>query len=162
MLLFLLVAFLIFSGALLAAAYYVFSVPQQHAQQVLAGRLRELRARTGGRSKAAPDLLRREQRGPLAFLGDFVGWVRLLRRLQESIDQANLKYRAAEVVALSFLLAFGTYFVVGFFGLSLIVLRLLFALFFGSLPIAYIVNVRKRRLKKFEQNLPDAIDLFNR
>lgn len=159
---FLLVAFLIFTGALLGAAYYAFSVPQQQAQQVLTMRLRELRARSSGRSKMAPDLLRREERGALAFLGDFVGWVKLLQRLQEYIDQANLKYRAAEVFALAILLALSTYFILGFLGMTLILLRLLMALLFGWLPIGYIVFKRKRRLKKFEENLPDAIDLFNR
>ncbi len=159
---FLLVAFLIFTGALLGAAYYTFSVPQQQAQQVLTTRLRELRARSSGRSKMSPDLLRREERGALAFLGDFVGWVKLLERLQEYIDQANLKYRAAEVFALAILLALGTYFILGFLGMTLILLRLLIALLFGWLPIAYVIFKRKRRFKKFEENLPDAIDLFNR
>ena len=159
---FLLVAFLIFTGALLAAAYYAFRVPQQQAEQVLAGRLRELRARSVGRSKMAPDLLRREERGALAFLGDFVGWFALLHRLQEYIDQANLKYRAAEVFALAILLSLGFYFIFEFLGMSLIILRLLIALFIGSLPIVYIVYKRKRRLRKFEESLPDAIDLFNR
>ena len=159
---FLLIAFLIFTGALFGAAYYAFSIPQQQAGQVLAGRLRELRARSGGRSKTAPDLLRREERGSLAFLGDFVGWVKLLNLLQENIDQANLKYRAAEVFALALLLAAGTYFLAGLVGLNLIVLRLLVALVIGASPIAYINFVRKRRLRKFEESLPDAIDLFNR
>ena len=49
-----------------------------------------------------------------------------------------------------------------FVGVSVIVLRLLFALILGWLPIAYIIFVRRRRLRKFEDNLPDAIDLFNR
>ena len=42
---FVFIAFLIFSGALFGAAYMAFHVPQQESQQILAGRLRELRAR---------------------------------------------------------------------------------------------------------------------
>src|SRR5690242_10740666 len=159
---FALVAFLIFTAALFAAAYYLFSVPQQQEQQVLAGRLRELRVRTGMRAKTAPDLLRREQRGSLAFLGDFVSWVAVLDRLQECIAQANLKYRAAEVAALSILLAVGVYFLTGVLGLSLIALRILAAFLIGALPVFYILRVRRRRLRKFEESFPDAIDLFNR
>ena len=159
---FLLVAFLIFTGALFAAAYFVFSVPQQQEQQLLAGRLRELRARTGTRAKAAPDLLRREQRGSLAVLGDFVSWLAVLDRLQECIAQANLKYRAAEVAALSILLTIGSYFLSGLFGLPLIALRILLAFLIGAFPIFYILRVRRRRLRKFEESFPDAIDLFNR
>lgn len=159
---FLFVAFLIFSGALAAAGYYAWSVPRQEAEQVLAGRLRELRVAGGTRSQSAPDLLRREKRGSLAFIGDFFQWIGLLRRLQEYIHQANLKYRATEVFSLCVILAIGTYFLLGLFGLSMVALRILFALLVGSAPIGYIVNKRNRRLSKFEEHLPDAIDLFNR
>ena len=48
----LIVAFLIFSVALFAAGYYVWTVPEQEAQQVLGGRLRELRAHMRSRSKS--------------------------------------------------------------------------------------------------------------
>ncbi|MGI8742960.1 MAG: type II secretion system F family protein [Bryobacteraceae bacterium] len=159
---FLFAAFLIFTGALFAAAYYLFAIPQQAQQQVLAGRLRELRARTGTRSKGAPDLLRREQRGSLAYLGDFVGWVGVLRRLQTYIHQANLKYRAAEVVALCILLAGGSYLLFGLFGMKFGILRVFIALAAGAAPILYIRRARTKRMRKFEENLPDAIDLFNR
>ena len=90
---FLLIAFLIFTGALGAAAYYVWSVPQKHSEDILSARLRELRLSGGGFVRTSSDLVRREQRGPLAPLGDFVEWIGVLRRLQELIDQANLKYR---------------------------------------------------------------------
>ena len=159
---FVLVAFLIFTAALFGAAYYLFSVPQQQEQHVLAGRLRELRARTGSRARSAPDLLRRERRGSLAFLGDFVSWVAVLDRLQECIAQANLKYRAAEVAVLAILLGVGSYFLTGLFGVPLITLRVLIAVFLAASPILYILRVRRRRLRKFEEAFPDAIDLFNR
>lgn len=160
--LFLLVAFLIFTGALMAAGYYAWTVPQQETQQVLAVRLRELRVQSGGRSRSGGDLLRREQRGSLAWLGDFVSWIGVLRRLQEYIEQANLKYRAAEAFALCILLVVISYVVTGLAGVSMSVLRLLFALLIGLAPVFYILRVRAKRLRKFEESLPDAIDLFNR
>lgn len=159
---FLFAAFLIFTGALFAAAYYLFAIPQQVQQQFLDSRLRELRARSVSRSKGAPDLLRREQRGSLAYLGDFVGWVGVLRRLQTYIHQANLKYPAAEVAALCVLLAGGSYVLLGLLGMGFGILRVLVALAAGAAPLLYIRRARSRRLRKFEENLPDAIDLFNR
>jgi hypothetical protein len=110
------VAFLIFSVALFAAGYYVWSVPQQAAENALGARLRELRAHARSRSKAAPDLLRRERRGSFAFLGDLVSWVGVLRRLQELIEQANLKYRAADVFGLCMLLGVGSFLCFAIFG----------------------------------------------
>ena len=159
---FVFIAFLIFTGALLGAAWYIFMVPEQAAQQVLAGRLRELRARSGTRAKGAPDLLRREQRGSLAYLGDFIGWIGVLRRLQTYIDQANLKYRAPEVATFCVLISLGFYFLLVLFGAPAGILRLLFPLGLGAIPILYIRWARNKRLKKFEETLPDAIDLFNR
>jgi tight adherence protein B len=186
------VAFLIFSVALFAAGYYVWSVPRQAAENVLGARLRELRAHARSRSKAAPDLLRRERRGSFAFLGDLVSWVGVLRRLQELIEQANLKYRAADVFGLCMLLGIGSFLCLAIFGgglhyvrlragetatidgvqyigemtslvaSNLIFLHILVAAGLGFAPVAYILRVRAQRLAKFEQQLPDAIDLFTR
>ena len=66
---FLFLAFLIFTGALGATAYYVWSVPQQEAQELLANRLRELRLAGGGRSRTAGDLVRSEHAGRFALGG---------------------------------------------------------------------------------------------
>jgi tight adherence protein B len=158
---FVLVAFLIFAAALSGAGYLVWHVPQQESEELLAGRLRELRARSGVRRRSTPDLFKREKRGPLAALGDFVSWIGVLRRLQMHIDQANLKYRAAEVFTLVVLIAAPAYVVFGFF-ISMFFLRLLLAVGLASIPIFYIQFKRSRRLAKFEEQLPDAIDLFNR
>ncbi|MBV8903972.1 MAG: type II secretion system F family protein [Acidobacteriia bacterium] len=159
---FLLLAFLIFTGALGAAAYYVWSVPQQQAQDLLTVRLRELRMAGGVRGRAGSDLVRHQQSGIFAPLARFVNWIGLLRRLQEYIDQANLKYRASDVFLFCIFLAAFFYFALGLFGLSLLILRIGLALVLGALPVLYILRVRKRRLRKFEENLPDAIDLFIR
>jgi tight adherence protein B len=159
---FLFVAFLIFSGAMAAAAYYVWSVPQQQEEDILARRLRELRVSSGAATRISGDLVRHDERPRFGQLGSFVAWLGLLRRLQEYIDQANLKYRAAEVATVCLAIAVVFYFLFGFLGLGLLILRIGLSLGLGALPVAYILRVRARRLRKFEENLPDAIDLFNR
>ena len=156
------IAFLIFSGALLAAGYYVWTVPQQQESQVLVARLRELRTRSGVRTRSsAPDLIRREHRGALAAVGDFVEWVGVIRRLQAFIDQADLKYRASEVASLCFII-----FVAGYVLLGLVIpvflIRLAIPLLLAAAPVAWIMWKRSSRLAKFEQQLADCIDLFNR
>jgi tight adherence protein B len=155
------IAFLIFAGALFGAAYFAWVAPQQETNQVLVGRLRELRTRSGLRTRTAPDLIKREKRGSLAALGDFVEWVGPLRRLQEFIHQADLPYRAAEVFSLMILLTAGLYVILGFF-VGVFLLRLLLSLVAGCIPILYILRKRSKRLRQLEEQLPDAIDLFNR
>ena len=158
---FFLVALLLFSVALYGAGYYLWSVPQQEAAEELGNRLRGVRTSMRSRSSKAPELLRREHRGSFAFLGDLVTWVGMLRRLQVMIEQANLKYRAADVFGLSLVLAVLTFLVLSLFG-GLVFLRALLALAAGFAPVLYIMRVRAKRLKKFEEQLPDAIDLFTR
>jgi tight adherence protein B len=159
---FLFVATLIFAAALLSAGYYVWQAPHKAAVQALSTRMRDLRVRANPKTRAAPDLLRHEKRGSLAFLGDFVAWIGLLRRLQEYIEQANLGYRAADVFGLCLLIACVTYLVAGLFGMGMLLLRILIALGVACAPIAFILHKRTARLRKFEESLPDAIDLFNR
>ena len=105
------VAFFLITGALFSLAlygvgYYLWSVPEQQAASDLGGRLRELRAHMRTRTKA-PELLRREHRGSFAFLGDLVTWVGVFRRLQDLVNQADLRYRAADVFAISLAIGVG-------------------------------------------------------
>ena len=158
------VAFLIFSGALFGAAWYVYSVPRQDEARNLSARLREIRVRSGGAARAhgVSDLMIQEQRGSFAAVGDFLVWLGPARRLQEYIEQANLKYKGSDVLTLSIAIAAGAFLLLGLLGMSLVALRAVTSVVLGSLPIFYIRRVRDRRLTKFEENLPDAIDLFNR
>lgn len=154
-------AFFVFSAALFSAAYYVWIVPEREQDRVLAGRLRELRARTGTRTRSAPDLIRREHRGSLAFVGDFLEWVRIIQRLQDFIDQADLKYRAAETASFALILFVASYFLLGLF-VPIFLVKLALSAIVAAGPILWILWKRSRRLKKFEEQLPDSIDLFNR
>ena len=158
MALFLVIGFL-FTIALYGAAHYVWAVPERHRAEALAHRMGELRSLTHRAS--GPDLVRRQVRGSFAFFEDFIEWLGLIRRLQELIVQANLKYRAGNAVALTVLLALIGYFAGGI-GVPLLMVQILAGLFLGSLPLLYILWRRRRRLRQFENALPDAIDLFAR
>src|SRR5947199_6130357 len=136
---FFLVAFFLFSVALYGAGYYLWSVPEQEAEEQLGNRLRGVRTSMRSRAKA-PELLRREHRGSFAFLGDLVTWVGVLRRLQTTIEQANLKYRAADVFGVSVMLAVGAFLLFTLFGV-MIFLRLLLSVVIGFAPVMYIMRV---------------------
>src|SRR5579862_2548102 len=142
-------AFLIFAGALYAAGYYLWTVPEKHAAEMLGARMRELRANVRSRVKGQPELLLQQRRGTFAVLGDFVSWMGVLRRLQAYIDQANLKYRAADVFGVSVAIAVIFFLLLTVAGLELILIRLIVSIAVASLPIAYVVRMRTRRVKKF-------------
>jgi tight adherence protein B len=160
---FVLAAFLIFTVALLGAAWYAVQVPRQQESEVMANRLREMRMRTAPRRTTTGALLREESRGTFSFLTEFVSWLGVQRRVQEIIDQANLKYRATDVLVVTAMLFVLAYVAFGVAGLdSQFILRTLFSGLVAAGPIAYILRVRKKRLARFEELFPDAIDLFNR
>jgi len=152
---------IIFSIILYGVAHYAWVIPQQEQSKELAGRLRDLRTATRSKSRSGSDLIKREALGTFSFLAKFFEWAGVLRRLQVMIKQADLKYKATDVLALSVITAVIIYLILGFV-MDLYLLRLLLSLLIGLLPVMYISKVRARRMAKFEENLPDAIDLFTR
>jgi len=163
MLLFFFVAFILFAGAFLAAAYFIFAVPEKAAAGTLQQRLLELRAQAAGgeRRNSRADLFRREERGRFAWLGELISWGSTLAKLQKTINQANLKYRAADVAGLTLILFIGAFLSLGLF-IPILLLRFLFAALIALIPYFVISRKRASRLAKFETQLPDTIDLFNR
>lgn len=162
MMFFTLVCFLLFSGAMFGVAWYVWVVPEQESARLLDTRLKAVRGSAGvKRERGSADLMRREKRGTFAVLGDFVGWLAVVRRLQKYIDQANLTYRAADVVGICIAASLLCFLIFDLF-IDMWVVRLGAALAVGYLPVAYIMRRRNKRMKKFEEQLPDAIDLFTR
>ncbi len=160
--LFALASFLIFSSALFGVAWYAWVTPRQAASRAVAVRLREVRGAARASSSSAPSLLRKENEARFASFAGFVSWIGVFRRLQTTISQANLKYRATDVALVSLGLAAAVFLIFTLAGLPIFFLKLLLALGIGYLPIFYVNLMRNRRMAKFEDDLPDAIDLFTR
>lgn len=158
-------SFVLFSLALFIAANYVFRVPQQNVDDKMIARLLDVRGRANAGQRArntGSDLIRRENKGTFSYFAAFLDWVKPLKRLQQLIEQADLKYRATDVFTVSiiiFLVMFGFF---GLIGLNILALRLGLAALCAAIPTRYIVAKRASRMHKFEMMLPDAIDLFNR
>jgi tight adherence protein B len=160
---FFLIAFAVFAGAFFAAGYYVFAVPEKAAAGTLQQRLRELRAAAAGgeRRSSRADLFRREERGSFAWLGEWITRGGVIAKLQRIINQADMKYRAADVAGLMVMLFIGCFLLFGLF-IPMLLLRTLFAALVALIPYFLIARKRRIRLGKFEHQLPDSIDLFNR
>ena len=155
-------SFVIFSLAMFGVAYYVWVVPQQEEARRFEARLRSVRSGASvGRNRGASDLIQRERRGSFAFLGDFISWLGVVDRLQVFIRQANLTWRAADIVGISIAILVLSYVIFDFF-IPIILLRILLSVILSVIPIVVIMRKRSARLKKFESQLPDAIDLFTR
>ena len=147
---------LIFTAAFAAAAEYAWWGPQRRVRSEIAQRLRGLRV-DGGRRPAS--LLRQQQFGGTSFLSR----LEMLKRLQDTIDQAKLPYRAGNIMALTLLILPIAYLGADLLNLfPFIILKLLFAIGCSIVPVVYIRMKRNQRMRKIEEMLPDAIDLFTR
>ena len=83
------------------------------------------------------------------------------RRLQNLLSQAGMKTKPGRIILVSGLLALTTSLVTRFFFPRLLV-GLIAALAAGLTPIGLVVWKRRTRLRKFEENFPQALDLLGR
>jgi tight adherence protein B len=148
--------FLLFSAAFAGAAEYAWWGPERRARMEVEQRLRGLRVGTGSRPLS---LLRQQQMSRVSFLSR----LELMKRLQTTIDQARLSYRAGNVLLLSLVVMLATYLAADILGLfPFRILKLMFSIGCSSVPFFYIRIKRQRRMRQIEEILPDAIDLFTR
>jgi tight adherence protein B len=146
--------------AFVLGIYWVFIVrPEQHAQSALWKRLKP----SPGATTVSPDLLNRDQqlssvRALDAFLGRGHGFVEPAKLL---IEQSG-----ARITVGAFLLASGVCGVLVVLLTHLLTGKLVISLPLGALatlvPTSVLRIMRTRRLLKFEEQFPEALDLMSR
>jgi tight adherence protein B len=82
-------------------------------------------------------------------------------RLQEYISQAGLKMKAGKLVLLSAVLGMGAYLLSGRFFPQLWI-QFVWALGLAGIPLAAVAWKRRRRMRRFEEHFPEALDLLGR
>ena len=151
-----LVTLLIFTAAFAAAAEYAWWGPQRRIRSEIEHRLRGLQVERGRRPGS---LLLQQQLGGAGFFSR----LEMMKRVQASIDQARLTYRARNVITFSVLLLPASYLAADVLQLfPFLILKILFAIGSSVVPFLYIRIKRRRRMRQIEGMLPDAIDLFTR
>jgi len=108
-----------------------------------------------------PDLLRQISYSDVPLLDSLFRSVAFTRRLKSTIAQADSSWTVGRLVATTFLI-----FAVAVWLASVLVpsmvLGLILAAGLAALPYVSVVVQRRRRFHKFEETLPDAIDLMSR
>jgi len=108
-----------------------------------------------------PDLLRQISYSDVALLDNLFRKVGFTRRLRSTIAQANSSWTVGRLIATTLLI-----FAVSAWLATVLVpsaiLGLTLAAGLALLPYISVVVQRRRRLHKFEETLPDAIDLMSR
>src|SRR5688572_9404073 len=158
-----LVPFLVFLACLFVVyALYLFTSRKSDARRKrLNERLAEAIRSSAHSSDAEVQLAREELLSEIPWLNRSLLKIQITSSIKRMIDQADLQITVMRLVLFSLTAA-----ALGFLAASMITvslpLRVLFGLIAGALPFMHVIGKRKKRLKKFLQLLPDALDLMSR
>ena len=107
------------------------------------------------------DIIRRKLLSEIPWFNRVLMRLRWTDKINRLLEQSGTQYPLGLYILLSLVLA-----AVGFLGGSLLTSNYLFlipvAAFLGMMPFFYIHSKKKRRMQKFERQLPDAMDLIAR
>jgi len=110
-----------------------------------------------------PDLVRKRVLSEIPLLNEILLRISGIHRLDRLRYQANTRYPSGFFILLAFVFAGLGY--LGFYRLLKIgpwYLSLVLSVFVGSFPFLYLINKKKKRMKKFQAQLPEALDLMAR
>jgi len=159
----LLVPFLVFVACLLVTyALYLFTARSSDKRRALLNeRLAEAIRSSAHSSDADVQLAREELLSEIPWLNRSLVKLEVSSRLKRIIDQADVNVTVMRLILFS-----ATAGVLAFLATSMIshsyLLRFVFGVIAGSVPFLHVLSKRKKRMNRFLQLLPDALDLMSR
>lgn len=159
---FLVLFFVFLTGLFLVYALFLFTSRKSDARRKLLNeRLAEAIRSSAGSSDVEVQLAREELLSEIPWLNRSLVKLQITGGLKRMIDQADLQITVMRLVLFAGVAAAFGYLAASMITVSL-PLKLLFAAIAGVLPFLHVMNKRKKRMKKFLQLLPDALDLMSR
>jgi tight adherence protein B len=114
-----------------------------------------------GQEAEAPDILRKRKLSDVPILNRILLRITMMERLDRLRYSANAQFPAAVFILLAFLFA-GSGFL-GFYFMNInLILNVLLAICIGTFPFLYLIIKKNKRMKKFQAQLPEALDLMAR
>ncbi len=157
----LLIAITIFilTVALIEGAYYAL-------RKIRSGEKREVLRRLRGYptqeyEREIIDIMRKSMLSEVPWLNRMLLSMRWTDKLSRMIEQSGTESTLGVFILLSIVFASGG-FVIGLWVASNALLSLIIAFFLGVFPFLYVYLKKKRRMEKFQRQLPDALDLIAR
>ena len=149
----------IFTLALIEGGYYAL-------RKIRSGEKREVLRRLRGYptkeyEREIIDIMRKSMLSEVPWLNRMLLSIRWTDKLSRMIEQSGTESTLGVFILLSIVLASGG-FVIGLWVASNALLSLIIAFFLGVFPFLYVYLKKKRRMEKFQRQLPDALDLIAR
>jgi tight adherence protein B len=112
-------------------------------------------------TKGLPDIVKKRVLSDVPFLNQILAHIPWLQRLDLLLLQANARYRLGVFILLAVFLG-----LTGFLGSSLIITNHLISTIIagslGSIPFFYLCLKKKKRMEKFQRQLPEGLELIAR
>lgn len=155
------VVFLLGAGAILGTYALIAYVPGMLAQRKLAQRLQDVSAPAGVPAEGDGTVVMRQAEGALPDLDRLVSKTSAGSRLSHLIEQSGCRTTPASLLITSLGAAAGTGLLVSLF-VHNIAIPIAAAVIASSVPTLYVLNRRSRRMRQFEEQFPEALDLLSR
>ena len=139
----------------------IIAMRPSESEKALQQRLRTIEHASTGAVDEATDILRQETLSDIPWLNDLMQQVPIFRKLQHLLTQAESTWTVGTLVSSSLVLAVLVTWLASYRAPTF-VLSLIVGLAFGAIPYVYLAFKRWRRLRRFEELLPDTIDLMAR
>ncbi len=151
-------------GAFLAVVCFatgVLFVARAQANRRVRDRLQDVILLGEGEQGAKAVILRDMELSTIPFLNDLLKHAKWAQKLDNLLVQGDLPLRLGTFLSLmGFLGAAGIFVTAGFFHRPFIALPV--GLLAASVPLIYAKQRKAKRLRQFEQQFPDALDMLNR
>jgi len=158
----LLIAFLTFIVAALVCLLVWFSFSGSTTQETIQRRMQAVeKAERRGSADVGVQLLRDELMSSVPALNRAMMKWSWSNRFKDYVTQAGLKTRPGKILLTCAVLALLGYVVMGYL-YDRFPVPLVAALILGVAPLGYVAMKRRKRLRKFEELFPEALDLLNR
>jgi tight adherence protein B len=153
--------FVVVSGTIIGGYFAVTILPEKLEARKLDRRLRDMGPEGEAPAEGVETVVKRALEGPLPGVDRLVAGTRAGGNLQTLIDQSGVHITPSAVVLISVMGAM----VAGLFTYLLLpqpLIALLVALCAAFAPFGFLLHRRGRRLKRFEEMFPEALDLLSR
>jgi tight adherence protein B len=151
----------IVAGGVLGAYAALTRLPGMLAARKLDQRLREVSTEPKDFGSNDDSIVKREKAGPLPGIDKLVASTAAGTWLTRLIAQSGVRTTPGTIILASLLLAIGGTFLASLFIHQPLALPI-FTIVGGVAPYAFLVHRRSSRLKRFEEQFPEALDLLSR
>ncbi|MBA3297680.1 MAG: type II secretion system F family protein [Acidobacteria bacterium] len=156
-----LLAFVVGAAIAVGLVYYAAKVPAMMMRRKLDSRLQEIALGDRGAEEVARTLLKSRNDGPLPGLAKAFGKTARGASLAAWVEQTGTKASVSAVLIVAFLVGVMGAFVIGVFTRAPWSMPIGFAIGAG-LPFMFLRVKRGRRMRTFEEQFPEALDLISR